>query len=513
VTRDTLRARLTLWFTAVLLCGLLAYAAIVYTALQRVLWSEVDERLHHEIETVEGLLQPYWTPQGPRTPGGGSPLDDDDDRWLQVWSRDGRLLFESDVARTNPIAALTVPVRDDARSLDDGHGRGVRVRVKDEQGHIAGHPVTVRVVTSEARLRQEMADMLWLMGLALPLCAAIAGYGGFRLVRRTLMPVERLVTGATAITAERLGDRLPVDNPGDEVGRIASAFNATLARLEASFDQMRTFTANASHELRTPITALRSVGEVALTTAREEDAYREAIGSMLDDADHLAKLLDTMLLLAKSDAGQIALTRDRLDLRELVSQVAEQCAVLAEEKDQTLSLDGAPGAGDRSSASDAGGTGGLVSADPVVLRIAIANLIHNAIRYGPRDSTIALRVFTRDTTVVFEVEDRGPGIPPAHHPHLFDRFYRADNARSHGEGGAGLGLAMARWAVEVHGGTIGLRSEPGAGSVFSISLPRAQAQVFSAFSQKSSAASTAAPEMPLASSQRRSVPINRLIRR
>jgi signal transduction histidine kinase len=166
-----------------------------------------------------------------------------------------------------------------------------------------------------------------------------------------------------------------------------------------------------------------------------------------------------MLLLAKSDAGQIALTRERLDLGMLVRDVAEQCAVLAEEREQTLSLEGVRE------------RGCLVSADPVVLRIALANLIHNAIRYGPHASPIILRVFARDATVILEVEDRGPGIPAAHHPHLFDRFYRADDGRSHGVGGAGLGLAMARWAVEVHGGTIGLRSGSGTGSVFHISLP------------------------------------------
>lgn len=462
---NTLRAKLTIWSTAIMLLGLVAYAIIVYASLRRVLWSEVDERLHHEIETVEGLLQAHWTADGPRTPGGASPLDDDDDRWLQVWSRDGRLLFQSEVAKAEPIAALDAPGGDAARSLDDG--RGIRIRVKDEHGHIAGHPVVVRVVTSEAPLRQELTAMVWLMALALPLCGAAAAYGAFRLVRHALAPVDRLVASATAITADRLGDRLPVEHADDEVGQIARAFNATLARLEASFNQMRTFTANASHELRTPITALRSVGQVALTRARTADEYREAIGSMLDDADHLAKLLDTMLLLAKSDAGQIALTRERLDLGELVGQVADQCAVLAEEKGQTLAVESP-----RESAG-AGVGAGVVSVDPVVLRIAIANLIHNAIRYAAPASAVTMRVFARDAAVVLEVEDRGPGIPAEHHAHLFDRFYRADGARSHGVGGAGLGLAMARWAVEVHGGSIGVRSEPGAGSTFHISLPAA----------------------------------------
>jgi heavy metal sensor kinase len=453
---NTLRAKLTLWSTVAMIFGLVAYATIVYISLRRVLWGEIDERLHHEIETVEGLLAPYWTPDGVNTPGGASPLDGDDDRWLQVWSRDGRLLFQSDVAKELPMAALAAPGADAALSLDNG--KGVSVRVKDEQGHIGDHPITMRVITSEAPLRQELTAMLWLMALALPLSGAAVAYGGSRLVRHALAPVDRLVASAKAITADRLGDRLPVENAQDEVGQIAQAFNATLARLEASFEQMRRFTANASHELRTPITALRSVGQVALATARDPAAYREAIGSMLDEADHLARLLETMLLLAKSDAGQIALTRQLLNLGELTGLVADQCLVLAEEKRQTLSV-------------DPGREPALVSADPVVLRIAIANLIHNAIRYANPASEISLRVFARDDEAVLEVEDRGPGIPAEHHGRLFDRFYRVDGARSHGVGGAGLGLAMARWAVEVHGGAIGVHSRPGMGSTFHISLP------------------------------------------
>jgi signal transduction histidine kinase len=473
--RATLRDRLTLWCTAALLTGLAIYAAIVYVSLRRVLWSELDERLHHEIETVEGLLQPFWTPGGVKTPGGGSPLDDDDDRWLEVWSLDGRLLFQSGVAKARPIEGLAPP-REDAAVSRIGWGTR-KLRIKNEQGHIAGDPVIVRVATPEDVLRAELTAMIWVMGVALIVCGAIGAYGVYRLARHTLAPVGRLVTEATAITADRLGDRLTVENADDEVGQIARAFNATLARLEASFARMRTFTANASHELRTPVTALRAAGQVALTEARGDRAYREAIGSMLEDADQLARLLDTLLLLARADADRLTLNRETVDLGALAADIVDQCGVLAEEKSQTLSFE-------RNGAC-------AVRVDPTVIRIAIANLVHNAIRYGPSGSAVTARV-TLDSAAldggghadrngagagarraIFEVQDHGPGIDAAHHAHLFDRFYRVDRGRTRDEGGVGLGLALARWAVDVHGGEIGLHSAPGKGSTFYISLPLA----------------------------------------
>jgi heavy metal sensor kinase len=451
----TLRGKLAVWSSVVLLGALILYAGIVYVSLRQVLWDELDERLHNEIETLEGLLQPFWTPDGARVPDGQPALDGDDYRWFEVWSRDGRLLFESPIANAQPIAELATPPSDRALSLDLGE-MGT-VRVKEESGHIAGHPVVVRTVASEARLHQEIADFIWLVSLAFPIVAALAVFGGYQLVRRTLRPVDRLVDAANAITAEHLHVRLPVANPRDEVGQIAHAFNATLAKLEASFNQMRRFTANASHELRTPLTALRTTGQVALAGGGRVEEYREAVGDMLEEAEQLSRVLDTMMLLAQADAGILPVERQPVDLDALVTGVARECDVLAQDKEQRVSLACAAG---------------TATVDPTVLRIAVANVLHNAIRYGPPASDVSVRAFADGTSWTIEVEDSGPGIAVEHHASLFERFYRVDPGRSRALGGIGLGLAMARWSVEAHGGRIHVESREGVGSTFRIVLPR-----------------------------------------
>jgi heavy metal sensor kinase len=451
----TLRGKLAALSTVVLLVGLVLYSAVVYVSLRQVLWHELDQRLHNDIETLEGLLQPFWTPDGVRLPHGQSPLDDDDYRWMQVWSPDGRLLFASAIALADPIADLATPPSDRALSIALGD-RGT-LRVKEESGHIAGHPVIVRAVASEARLYQEIAEFIWLVSLAVPIVVGLAGFGGYHLVKRTLRPVDRLVAGANAITAEHLDVRLPVANARDEVGQIAQAFNATLAKLEQSFNQLRRFTANASHELRTPLTALRTTGQAALASGGGLEDYREAVGDMLEEVEQLSRVLDTMILLAQADAGIIPVEREPVDLDALVTGVARECDVLAQDKEQRVSLSCAAGA---------------ATVDPTVLRIAVANILHNAIRYGPPSSTVKVRAFADSTSWTIEVEDSGPGIAEEHHAKLFERFYRVDPGRSRALGGIGLGLAMARWSVEAHGGRIHVKSREGAGSIFRIVLPR-----------------------------------------
>src|SRR5947199_3138421 len=314
-------------------------------------------------------------------------------------------------------------------------------RVLSGPSRIGGRPVVVQVARSEMLIVQDMHQLLLVLLLGLPVGVAAAGLGGYSLARRALSPVERMAERARSITAERLKDRLPVDNPDDELGRLATVFNETLTRLELSFEQMRRFTADASHELRTPLTAIRSVGEVGLRGRRDENAYREIIGSMLEEVDRLALLVDRLLMLSRGDTGRRNLSMDVVDIPELASEVAEQLSVLAEEKSQSVRVrcDAVPPwFGDR-----------------MVLRLAMLNLLDNAIKYTPDGGTIEVRVRQETTATTIDVVDSGPGIPSELQPRIFDRFYRVDKSRSRENGGGTrLGLAIAKWAVEVNGGRL-----------------------------------------------------------
>jgi len=323
----------------------------------------------------------------------------------------------------------------------------------DLESPAGGHPEP----DPEARLQQQLREIVVVLVLGLPLIVILAGVGGYVLARRALAPIDHLAAEARRITAERLDQRLSVPNEKDEIGRLAAVINDTFARLDASFGQLRRFTADASHELRTPLAVIRSIGEMGLRDTRAPAEYKEAIGSMLEEVDRLTRLVDTLLRLSRGDAGTIRLSLDILDLGDLARDVAASLGILAEERQQQLEV--------------AAEANVRVSADRVVLRDAITNVVHNAITYGPAGSTIAMRVEADDVEAALSVADEGPGIPAEHRERIFDRFYRIDEGRSRASGGAGLGLAIARWAVEANGGRISLASS-GTGSVFRITLPR-----------------------------------------
>jgi Signal transduction histidine kinase len=305
--------------------------------------------------------------------------------------------------------------------------------------------------------RSELNELLIVLGLGLPLALGVAGFGGYILVRRTLVPISMMTDRAQTITAENLSDRLPVENPEDEIGQLATVFNQTLERLENSFSQLKRFTADASHELRTPLTAIRSVGEVGLRERRNEGEYRETIGSMLEEVDRLSHLVDSLLTLTRADAGHVQIHPERVDIGNLMQEVARYLSALAEEKSQTVEV-----------AID---SGLFVDADRLVFRQAIINIVDNAIKYSPLGAHIRLSASRSAESIVIEISDNGPGIDPQHHERIFDRFYRVDQARSRHLGGAGLGLAIAKWAVQANDGSIELQKSLGAGSTFQIRLP------------------------------------------
>jgi len=450
------RLRLTVWYVVAMVAVLAVYAAAVYAFVSRSVSDSLDQRLRADYfwaaasvdEGPDGLIMS--TPQ--------VDLLLEDEPWVQVLSADGRaaLLLSNAEARRRPIPgseALAAAGQDHIVTFDAG---GVPMRVLNRRSYIGQRPVTVQVGRSEAPMWEQMRELLLVLLLGLPLAVGVAGLGGYALARRALAPIEHMTEQARTITAERLADRLPVAHPDDEMGRLASVFNETLARLEASFAQMRQFTADVSHELRTPLTSIRSVGEVGLRGHRDESAYRGIIESMLEEADRLAGLVDRLLTLSRAETGQAALSREVVDLQALAEEVAQHLGVLAEEKQQQIVVE-------RRAAPDA-------LADKQVLRHALINLVDNAIKFSPSGGDVRIRISETPASAIFDVIDSGPGVPADARSRIFDRFYRADERD--GVRGAGLGLSIAKGAVEANGGRLSLEQSSTSGSTFRITMPR-----------------------------------------
>jgi heavy metal sensor kinase len=449
------RVKLTLWYVAAMLAVLAVYAAGVFAVVSRSSSLALDERVRSDFRWASEMWE--QKPDGSLTWFEHDP-GSEDSPWLQVWTPGGELLYRTMLAEWYPIdESASLATRADGRIAEAAGGTGT-FRVLSGRSRLGARSVVIQVARSEAGMRQELRELLLFLVLGLPLAVAVAGLGGYTLARRALAPVERMADRARSITAEHLSDRLPVDNPRDEFGRLATVFNETLARLEASFGQMRRFTSDVSHELRTPLTAMRSVGEVGLRERRDERTYREIIGSMLEEVDRLSILVERLLMLSRVESGQARLTVEPVDLRELADEVSGQLGVLAEEKGQAIDLEG---------------PGGLwCLADRVVLRQAVMNLVDNAIKYSPQGGHIRIRVSDTAEGAALDISDDGPGIAPARAAHIFDRFYRASPPGT--AEGAGLGLSIAKWAVEVNGGQLTLE-ESRRGCTFRITLPSAAA--------------------------------------
>jgi heavy metal sensor kinase len=443
----SIRSRLSFWHAAVLTLIVCAFSGGTYYFVNTQLCADADEELGRTLASVRRVYRddpgqikdlelrfaiPFFRIANPGAPGFRSV----------GWQRDG-------LDRALEGGSVPVP-----KPWTSPEGRRYRVQTISEPD------LQVAVASDESALRRTLRTLAIALGLGVPFAAAFAILGGYFLAGRLLLPLGTMAEKARKITAESLGEKLPVKNPNDELGRLALVFNDTLARLHDSFERLRGFTADVSHELRTPLTAMKIVGEVALRTPLDPVASREVIGSMLEEVDRLTRLVDTLLTLTRADSGAVPINRELVDLGDLASSAAENLRVLAEEKQQSLTVEAAQSV-------DA-------KCDPTILRQGLLNLIHNAIKYTPRGGAIKLRVAKLSArTTAIEVEDSGPGIPLAQRARIFERFYRGDAGRSRDVGGAGLGLAIARWAAEANAGTVELKTEDGKGCLFRIILPAA----------------------------------------
>jgi heavy metal sensor kinase len=461
----SVRVRLTAWYLGAMVVVLAVYVGAVYIVVSRNASQALDRQLRQDFSLVYANL--YVTEFGDFMLNEPERLDPDFPLpWVQVWRGDrSRVVLRNSEARARPIP--------ESRSIAEGvvalDAYGERMRMITQRGELGRPPlepagpfaesrvrVIIQVGRSEAPMKRQMRELAVLLILGLPVAVAVAGIGGYALARRALAPIERMTSHAQTITAERLSDRLPVDNREDEMGRLAAVFNETLGRLEQSFGQMRRFTADVSHQLRTPLTAIRSVGEVGLRSGhRDEAAYRGIIGSMLEETDRLAVLVDRLLTLSRTEMHQTTLARESVNLVELAEDVVGHLGVLAEEKGQLLSI-------------DASGSPTAV-ADRVVLRQALINLVDNAIKFTPAGGQVSLRVSGTDGIAVIDVADTGAGIPQQARERIFDRFYRGDESAA---SGSGLGLSIAKGAVEASGGSLTLHRSDAGGTTFRIQLSK-----------------------------------------
>jgi heavy metal sensor kinase len=460
--RRSLRLRLTVWYAATSTVILLALGGMVFFVVNRRLVAQLDGQLRGDFELVESRVirdaagQLHW--QGYGEDPDESEADQQIDPWIEILSPSGSSLLHegpsSDWKILSPITHFDAGFIAFSAETE----RHLHVRVLEKGTRLAGESFTLRVFRSEVELRRALAELGTVLAFGLPTAVALSAAGGFLLAQRSLSPVGEMAARATQITADSLAGRLPVANPYDELGRLAAVFNATLTRLENSFSELRRFTADASHELRTPLTALRAVGEAAL---RLDDAdrksLREALASMLEETRRLTDLVDTLLLLARADTDELSSSPQQIDVVNLVSDVRDTLLILAEEKNQRIDI----------TAEQL-----VIHVDRELLRLALLNLVQNAIRYSEEGTAIRLRIKSQDKSGWIDVIDEGPGIAREQHEKIFERFYRVDSGRSRDSGDAGLGLSIARWAVERQGGHIGLESEPGQGSLFRIVIPK-----------------------------------------
>jgi signal transduction histidine kinase len=373
------------------------------------------------------------------------------DRTLILTRPDGRLLARwgtaidpswrpslvADVLDTVPIGGLEMRVR------------SARVQYRD-QAYVAA------VMAPLHELDAATADLRRTLGLGILVALGVAAVGGWLVGRRTLRPLEALATQATAITESSASHRLQTPNTHDELGRLGTAFNGLLDRLMHTLHAQRQFMADASHELRTPVSVVRATAQVTLSRdGRSSDDYREMMVIVGEQADRLTHLVNAMFLLSRAEANGLPLTPEPIYVDDVLAESVRALQVLARDRDVGITAHGD---------SEVRFTG-----DDGLLRQMVTNLLDNAVRHALRGSTVRATVEQIATVIVIRVADNGPGVPADARDRIFQRFARMNQEYA----GAGLGLPIARWIAEAHGGSLVLESSGPDGSTFTVTLPRA----------------------------------------
>lgn len=472
----TIRRRLTVWYTVALGLTVLAFGGALYVERRQLSFQELDNRLGVEAEFASRWLSQSHAVLG--RVGDGEALDpgvaayfENVRDYLVVTDRGGtHILFASEPARALGYGGL--------QELTRSIRVAAPVRATGSLAILPGRPPlrflalpltdagpevgALLVATPEDDVSFGPAELLQSMLVIAPLILVGSLGLGWWLAGTALRPVQGMIAELEAITDGRsLHRRLAVPLSGDDMARLAVTVNGMLARLEQSFASLRRFTADASHELKTPLMVLRAGVERALTHPRTPPEILGALDETLEQINQMAEMVDSLLMLARADEGRAPLALEPADLRELCAEMVETAEMMGEgvgiAVQAELPASPVPLAVDRSR-----------------IRQLLLNLVSNAIKYTAPGGRVGLALTDHADHVTIVVSDTGIGIAAGDLPHIFDRFWRADPARSRtGERpGTGLGLAITKWIAEAHGGGITVQSRPGRGSVFTVTLPR-----------------------------------------
>jgi len=470
VKNTSIRVRLTLWYGSALALILVLFAVSLYLVMSRALREQVDASLDEAAAVAIRTLGEHRF--GPFLIFEDLSQDFPEiallDKFFQIFGPAGQVTIQSANIQSREIP-LSQP---SFRASLEGHStfesvqfeNGVPLRLLSVPIRQGDRLVNIlRVGTSLQSTNRMLHRLLVGLYIASPLALLVSLGGGWFLAGRALRPVHAITKAAQRIAAGDWTQRIRTPHSNDEIGQLASTFNDMIGRLEVSFRQIRQFSADASHELRTPLTITKGETELALRRPRQAEDYRVVLESNLEEIDRMSRIVDELLFLSRADLGEIKLKMVPVQLDDLVREIQQQAQVLGEERHIQTVLEVVEPV--------------VVQGDDLRLRELLLNLLDNAVKYSQKGQTVELSLTVSGGQGKLVIRDHGIGIAPEDQERVFDRFYRTDEARAHAAKGTGLGLSICKWIVEVHHGTIEMKSTTQGGSCFTVCLPLASSAV------------------------------------
>jgi heavy metal sensor kinase len=452
--------RLTLWYLLLFAAAQLVFGTGMWFFARRSLYRITDDALQAQIDDLTNFLEAQKknaTVTKLQEEVSEAYLLEHSGDYLQIYDdTDSAWIFRADFLRQHALEPATNGLLTQPRYRDEQLGRSLRFVTQKIEAD--GRVFTVQMGLPINQVNQTLVLFRGYLLMLAPLLLLAAASGGFWLSRKALSPVDAITRTARTVNATNLSDRLERLTTGDELQRLSDTLNEMLGRIEQAFIRVTQFTADASHELRTPISLIRTEAEIALRRSRGDAEYREALRHILLEAERTSALVEELLSLARADSGRETLRISSVHLSTIVRVVSEQWRELMAARNLTFTCD----------PTDEEIT---ILGDRNALQRLLTVLLDNAAKYTPAPGTVELHLELKGELAAIRVSDSGIGIALEDQPKIFDRFYRADKARSRNLGGAGIGLAIAQWIVQQHKGSITVQSSPAKGSTFLVQLP------------------------------------------